>query len=172
MRYFVVVLFLVLPLATASASDVTKELVSYNTVAVGFSKNAAKCNLKEKAILEEYLVQKLDEMGLKENPNSQVVVRLNVAGTTLGLLGAQCATYTGLQIQTRLRAENIVTDNPTVRAAVDRLEEFPILLWTHGAFSVTTLPEPSAGGESLEAYNAVKQNLDVIVERYKEQKAQ
>ncbi|MDJ0608396.1 MAG: hypothetical protein QNJ67_05425 [Kiloniellales bacterium] len=173
MRYFLAVLLLVFPLASASAQsagNVTKELIGYNKIAVNFSANAARCNLTDASVLEKHLVEKLDEIGLKQTDESQSVVILNVAGTTLGLLGAQCSTYTGLQIQTRLRGDQVTTDNPRVRAALDRLVEIPILLWSHGAFSVTTLPQPSAGGPSLAAYDAVKSNLSVIIARLKEQR--
>lgn len=171
-RKAIALLLIMFPIAPAYAGNVTKEIISYKSISVGFSKNAANCNLTDEASLEGYLVEKLDELGLKENPNSQLHVALNVAGTTLGLLESQCATYTGLQFESRLRADNIVTDDAAVRAAVDRLGEFPIVLWTHSAFAVTTLPEPSAGGESFAAYDSVKEQLDLIVARYKEQRDQ
>ncbi len=92
-----------------------------------------------------------------------------MSGTTFGLLNTQCATHADLRFQTRLRAENIVTDNQAVRQAVDRLGEFRIVLWSRGAFSVTSLSQPTGGGPSIKAYGAVKKNIDLILERFKEQ---
>ncbi len=157
------------PLATAHAGNVTKEIVAYNGVTVWFSENAAKCNLTEDAVLAGHVVGKLDELGIKEHPNSIVHVVLSVSGTTLGLLNTQCATHAALQFETRLRADNIVTDNQAVRQAVDRLGEFPIELWSRGAFSVTSLSQPTGGGPSIKAYDAVKKNIDLILERFKKQ---
>lgn len=172
MLRILVVILGVVPFATAYAGDVTKEIVAYNGITVGFSENAAKCNLTDKAILADYLGGKLDELRIKDNPNSIVHVVLSVSGTTLGLLGTQCATHTDLRFETRLRSENIVTDSETVRRAVDRLGELPIVLWSRGAFRVTSLPQPEGGGPSLKAYDAIKENLDLILERFKEQRGQ
>ncbi len=169
LRILIVVLGLV-PLATAHAGNVTKEIVAFNGITVGFSENAAKCNLTDDAVLATYVGGKLDELGIKESPNSVVHVVLSVSGTTLGLLNTQCATHAGLRFETRLRADNIVTDNQTVRRAVDRLGEFPILLWSRGAFGVTSLSQPEGGGPSVKAYDAVKEQIDVILDRFKAQR--
>ena len=123
LRILTVVLGLI-PFATAHAGNVTKEIIAFNGVTVGFSKHAAKCNLTDDAVLADHVVGKLDELGIKESPNSVVQVVLSVSGTTLGLLNTQCATHADLRFETRLRAENIVTDNPNVRQAeIDFLEE-------------------------------------------------
>ena len=169
LRILTVVLGLI-PFATAHAGDVTKEIIAFNGVTVGFSKHAAKCNLTDDAVLADHVVGKLDELGIKESPNSVVHVVLSVSGTTLGLLNTQCATHADLRFETRLRAENIVTDNPNVRQAVDRLGQFPIVLWSRGAFGVTTLAQPEGGGPSVKAYDSIKEQIEVILDRFKEQR--
>ena len=169
LRILIVIVGLV-PLATAHAGNVTKEIIAFNGITVGFSENAAKCNLTDDAVLADYVGGKLDELGIKENPNSVISVVLSVSGITFGLLNTRCATHADLRFETRLRADNIVTDSQTVRQAVDRLGEFPIELWSRGAFGVTTLSQPEGGGPSVKAYDAVKEHIDLILERFKEQR--
>ncbi len=169
LRILIVIVGLV-PLATAHAGNVTKEIIAFNGITVGFSENAAKCNLTEDAVLADYVGGKLDELGIKENPNSVISVVLSVSGITFGLLNTRCATHADLRFETRLRADNIVTDSQTVRQAVDRLGEFPIELWSRGAFGVTSLSQPEGGGPSVKAYDAVKKHIDLILERFKEQR--
>ena len=170
-RIFVLMMSLV-PLAPAIAGNVTKELNSYNGLTVSISENAAKCNLTDKAVFSDYLGGKLHELGLKDNPNSMVHVVLGISGTTFGLLGAQCVMHTQVSFNVLLRAENIVTDNQTARAAIDRLGEFPIRIWSHGAFGIKPLSQPAAGGKSLAAYDAVKDQIDIIVARFKKNQSE
>ncbi len=169
LRILIVVLGLV-PLAAAHAGNVTKEIIAYNSITVGFSEGAGKCNLTDDSVLADYVCGKLDELAIKENPNSIIQVVLSVSGTTLGLLNTRCVTHADLRFEARLRADNIVTDSQPVRQAVDRLGEFPIELWSRGAFSVTTLPQPKSGGPSVKAYDAIKEHIDFILERFKEQR--
>ncbi len=165
-RIFVLMMSLV-PLTPAFAGNVTKELRGYNGLTVSISETAAKCNLTDSAVFSDYMGGKLDELGLKDNPNSKVHVVLGISGTTFGLLGAQCVTHTQLSFNVLLRADNIVTDNQTARAAIDRLGTIPIRLWSHSAFGIKPLSQPAAGGKSLAAYDAVKNQIDLIVARFK-----
>ena len=169
LRILIVVLGLV-PLAAAHAGNVTKEIIAYNSITVGFSEGAGKCSLTDDSVLADYVGGKLDELAIKENPNSIIQVVLSVSGTTLGLLNTRCVTHADLRFEARLRADNIVTDSQQVRQAVDRLGEFPIELWSRGAFGVTTLSQPSSGGPSVKAYDAIKEHIDFILERFKEQR--
>ena len=169
LRILIVILGLV-PLAAAHAGNVTKEIIAYNSITVGFSKGAGKCNLTDDLVLADYVGGKLDELAIKENPNSIIQVVLSVSGTTLGLLNNRCVTHADLRFEARLRADNIVTDSQPLRQAVDRLGEFPIELWSRGAFGVTTLSQPSSGGPSVKAYDAIKEHIDFILERFKEQR--
>ena len=169
LRILIVVLGLV-PLAAAHAGNVTKEIIAYNSITVGFSEGAGKCNLTDDSVLADYVGGKLDELAIKENPNSIIQVVLSVSGTPLGLLNTRCVTHADLRFELRLRADNIVTDSQPLRQAVDRLGEFPIELWSRGAFGVTTLSQPSSGGPSVKAYDAIKEHIDFILERFKEQR--
>ncbi len=165
-RMMVLMMSLV-PLAPAFAGNVTKEINGYNGLSVSISETAAKCNLTDSAVFSDYLRGKLHELGLKDNPNSKVHVAVGISGTTFGLLGANCVMHTQVSFNVLLRAENIVTDNQTAREAIDRLGEFPIRLWSHNAFGVKPLSQPAAGGKSLAAYDAVKNQIDLIVARFK-----
>jgi len=172
MLRIIVLMMSLVPLAPAFAGNVTKELNGYNGLSVSISENAAKCNLTDSAVFSDYLREKLHDLGLKNNPNSMVHVALGISGMTFGLLGAQCVTHTQVSFNVLLRAENIVTDNQTARAAIDRLGEVPIKLWSHSAFGVTPLSQPAAGGKSLAAYDAVKSHIDLIVARFKKSQSE
>ena len=167
MLRIIVLMMSLVPLAPAFAGNVTKELNGYNGLSVSISEIAAKCNLTDSAVFSDYLRGKLHDLGLKDNPNSMVHVALSISGTTFGLLGAHCVTHTQVSFNVLLRAENIVTDNQTAREAIDRLGAFPIRLWSHSAFGVKPLSQPAAGGKSLAAYDAVKNQIDLIVARFK-----
>ncbi|HEX9791512.1 MAG TPA: hypothetical protein VGA60_12690 [Kiloniellales bacterium] len=168
-RILIVMLGLV-PLAAAHAQSVTKEIIAYDGITVGFSEQAAKCNLTDSAVLKDYVAGKLDDLLIKENPNSIIHIVLSVSGTNLGLLNTQCATHASLRFETRLRADNIVTADPAVRQAVDKLGEFPIVLWSRGAFGVTPLPQPTEGGPSVKAYESIEEHIDFILARFKEER--
>ncbi len=103
LRILIVILGLV-PLAAAQAGNVTKEIIAYNGITVWFSENAGKCNLTDDAVLADYVSGKLDELGIKENPNSITQVVLSVSGFTFGLINNRCATHAELRFETRLRA--------------------------------------------------------------------
>jgi hypothetical protein len=165
-----IAMLILLPLAPAHAGSVTKEIIAYDGITVGFSEQAAKCNLTDGAVLKDYVAGKLDDLLIKENPNSIIHIVLSVSGTNLGLLNTQCATHADLRFETRLRAENIVTDNPAVRRAVDNLGEIPVVLWSRGAFGVTPLPQPQEGGPSVEAYKSIEDHIDFILARFKEER--
>jgi len=165
-----IVMFSLVPFAAAQAESVTKEFIAYNGISVGFSEQAAKCNLTDGAALKDYVAGKLDDLLIKEDPNSIIHIVLSVSGTNLGLLNTQCATHASLRFETRLRSDNIVTDDPVVRQAVDKLGEFPIVLWSRGAFGVTPLPQPTEGGPSVKAYESVEEHIDFILGRFKEER--
>ena len=168
----IVLMMSVVPLAPAFAGNVTKELNGYNGLTVSISENAAKCNLTDSAVFSDYLREKLHDLGLKDNPNSIVHVALGIAGTTTGLLGSNCITNTLVSFNVLLRAENIVTDNQTAREAIDRMGEFPVRLWSHSAFGIKPLAQPAAGGKSLAAYDAVKDQIDLILARFKKSRSE
>ena len=138
---------LVVPLSPAVAGNVTKELVMYNRVAVWLSENVQRCNLRDKDVLADYVTRKLADAGLERSNESVLRVRLAVSGAPFGL--GQCVINTNVQFVTRLKAENVVTDKPRVRQALDRLGEFDIILWTQGMFATRSLPQPSGAATGL-----------------------
>ncbi len=152
--------------ATALAQSVPQEITGYRAIDVTFSANAHKCNLKDSEMFTARLRDRLSEIGIEHSDQSIVVARIGVTGFRYGLLGGTCASQTQLTFQTVLRAENIVTDNPAVRRAVDRLQVLPIILYDIGSIGVQPQTEPDQGGPSVTSRDAVFEMIDSLVERF------
>ena len=150
----------------ARADNVAREIVAYNNISVALSENADDCNLTNKAEFSERLREKLAAVGLALSQDSVVTVHLAISGNAFGLLDAQCASQVSLSFQTVLSAGNIVTDNSAIRMAIDRLGSFRILFYERGMSGVQFQSQPSAGGESTEARDAVFKMIDGLVERF------
>ena len=149
--------------ATAFAQSVPKEIRDYKSIRVGFSQNAHNCNLTEAEVFATHLAQRLAEIGIPQNDNSDVFVVIGISGVKFGMLGGNCATNTQLTFQTVLMAANIVTNDPEVRAAIDRLGQFPVVLYERAMFGVQPQTQPSAGGPSTTSRDASLGMLDKMV---------
>ncbi|MFQ5972193.1 MAG: hypothetical protein ACE5Q3_07645, partial [Alphaproteobacteria bacterium] len=57
-------------------------------------------------------------------------------------------------------------DNPAVRDAVDRLKQFPIILYKTGMFGVQRQVQPAKGGPSTTSQDAVLGMIDGMVDRF------
>ena len=150
----------------AFAQGVPSEIVAYNAIAITFSENAHKCNLKDIDVFAERVREKLASIGVNESGDSIVTVNVGISGNSFGPLGVQCASQAELAFQTTLSAENIVTDNPAVRDAVDRLKQFPITLYKTGMFGVQRQVQPAKGGSSTTSQDAVLGMIDGMVDRF------
>ena len=169
MRIFVsVIMFLAISSAAWAAGDAAKEVNAYNAIKVNFSKNAGKCNLVDPKPFEELLQKELFKIGVPENKGSISTAVLAITGDSFGLLGAQCSSQAVLSFQTVLGADNIVTDNPAIRAAIDRLENIPVIFWQSGRFGVQAQTQPASGGESTTAQEAVLEMVTNLVNKFKE----
>ncbi len=154
--------------ATGFAQSVPQEIRDVREITVTFSENAHKCNLTDGKMIAERVRDRLIEIGIPQRQNSDVFVVLGVSGVKFGMLGGNCATNAQLTFQTILRAENIVTDDPEVRAAIDRLGQFPVVLWERGIFGVQPQTQPSAGGPSVTSRDAVLKAIDDMVATFAE----
>lgn len=150
--------------STASADELVADLKYYKTVKVNFNKTADKCNLTDGKIFAERVEQGVLKSGFQKDPESRMIVLLNVASNSFGLLGTQCATTVSLNLQTYLKGEEVVTENPEARLILDRFIEFPISVYRTGMFGVQAQEEPSAGGKSTASRDAVFVMIDKIME--------
>ncbi len=154
----------------ATAQSVPAEITAYNTILVNFNETAAECNLKDEAMFRDHVRDKLAEIGITENPESVLTVNLGISAKSFGVRGTRCTTQTVLAFNTLLTSENIVTDNPGVRDAIDRLKEFPVTVHRLGRFGVQAQVQPPAGGESTSSQEGVFEMIDLMVAKLDEQR--
>ena len=166
MKRFIVILACCIVSAGAVAqTSVPEEIRAYKTINVSFSKGATECNLEDPAAYEERLREKLAGIGVTQSDDSILVASLGVSGQKFGLIGGHCVSLVELSFLTALSKDNIVTDNPNVRQAVDRLGVFPITLYKNGMFAVQSQSQPDAGGETTTSKEAALKMIDALVER-------
>jgi hypothetical protein len=164
-RIFAAIVFaIVISTSTASADELVAELNLYKEVRINFNKTAEKCNLSDAKVFADRVEQGIQKSGFQKNPESRMIVLLNIAGNSFGILGTQCATTVSLNLQTYLKGQEVVTENPEARIVLDKFEEFPISVYRSGMFGVQALEEPSAGGKSTASRDAVLVMIDKIME--------
>ena len=151
-------------------TSVPKEITGYKTILVSFSEGAKKCNLEDPAAYSARLGEKLAAIGVPQNDESLLVATLGVSGKKFGAIGGHCVSMVELRFNAALGKDNIVTDNQTVRQAVDKLGVFPITLYSNGMFGVQPQAEPAAGGESTESKKAILGMIDDLVENFKKKR--
>ncbi|MDJ0942314.1 MAG: hypothetical protein QNJ30_02565 [Kiloniellales bacterium] len=137
----------------------------FKEIKVSFSQRAEECAITDKEMYVKHLYNRLGEMGIKEDANSIVEARINVAGAPSGL--STCMLHTLLRFDTVLGSRNIATTNPAVRRAVDRLGVFPITLWSGGAMANKQYRLPASGNTTDRAAKSVLELIDFILERFK-----
>ncbi len=147
-------------------SSVPDEVTGYRSISVMYSGNAKGCDLEHSAAYKERLREKLAFIGVAQSDDSVLNANLGVSGRKFGLLGAQCLSAVQLVFVTTLRKENIVTDNPTVRTAVDRLEAFPIVLYQAGMLGVQPQGSASSVRKSTASKDATLKMIDDLVKGF------
>ena len=120
------------------AASAVKEISNFNSIKAEFTNNAKKCGFESLEPFEHQLRKELQAVGITHNDQSIVEINLEIGGIVYGTANSQCAVNVSLDFRTTLAASNVNTDNPAVRAAVDRLGAFPISLYKVGAFAVST----------------------------------
>lgn len=150
--------------SAVSADELVADLLNYKEVKVNFSETADKCNLSQATLFEDRLEQGILKSGFQKNPESRMIVLLNVAANSFGILGSQCATTVSLNMQTYLKGQEVITENPEVQVVLDKYVEFPISVYRSGMFGVQAQDEPSAGGKSTSSRDAVLVMIDKIIE--------
>ena len=146
-------------------SSVAKEIIWFHSAQASLSKSAAKCNLTDPNMFSSHLSKRLHAIGLPRNKNSRIVATVGIAATTYGFLSGSCAYNVTLQFQTFLGAEEIVTTDPRVRAALDRLGNLPVSIYQDGVFGGVVLSGMADKPDS--AQKKVKEVIVGLVERFK-----
>jgi len=155
----------------AYAESAAKEITGYYKLTVNFTKNAKKCGFESLEPFERTLRKDLDAIGVHKTDGSIIEVDLEIGAINYGALDSQCAIDVSLDFRTTLRAENIVTDNPSVRRAVDRLGAFPVSLYQVGSFAVeTTLYTVADGRNVTKAEARVLDFIHHLVQRFDKQR--
>ena len=159
-------LLLALLPAHGEAQNVTSEINRYRTVTVTFSENAGKCNLDNDAMLREKLTGELASAGVRQSDASRLVVNYAVSANAFGPLNINCVFSTTLNFMVRLGAENINTDDPAARAAIDRLGSVDMIIYSNGFFGTQNQSQPPAGGESTTVRDRVLDNIKLSVDKF------
>ncbi len=158
-------LVLVLLPARGDAQTVASEIKAFNNVTVTFSKNADSCNLSGNTIFNQRLREKLEGAGVRQSDASRVTVNLAVSANAFGLLKANCMFSTTLNFLVKLRADEIVTDDPAARRAIDRLGAVNTIIYSNGFFGTQNQRQPAAGGESTTVRDRVLKIIDLSVNK-------
>ncbi len=136
-------------------SSVAKEIVWFHSAQVSLSKSAAKCNLTDPNMFASHLSERLQAIGIARNKNSRIVATLGISATTYGFLSGNCAYNVTFQFQSFLNAEEIVTTDPRIRAALDRLGNLPVSIYQDGVFGSVVLSgtsdEPDSAQKKVKA---------------------
>ena len=131
-------------------SSVAMEIVWFHSAQVSLSKSAAKCNLTDPNMFASHLSERLQAIGIARNKNSRIVATLGISATTYGFLSGNCAYNVTFQFQSFLNAEEIVTTDPRIRAALDRLGNLPVSIYQDGVFGSVVLSGTSDEPDSAQ----------------------
>ncbi len=171
MRYLL--LFLACCLASAGAhgqTGVPDVIKAYRAITVTYSTDAKDCNLEHTATYAARLGDRLAAIGVHQSDASYLSANISIAGQKIGLLGGRCITLVELMFGANLSKDNIVTSDPNVRAAIDRLGVFPIVIYKNTQFSSQAQEQPAAGGKSVTARNAALGMIDRLVTHFASQR--
>jgi hypothetical protein len=162
---FGMVALILLP-ARGEAQTVTSEINAYRDVTVTFSKNVKSCNLTDDAMFKKKLRDDLASVGVLQSDASRLVVNYAVSANSFGLLNINCVFTTKLSVLVRLGADNIVTDDPRARAAIDRLGSVDVIIYSNGVFGTQNQAQPAGGGDSTSVRDRVLDNIGLSVKKF------
>ncbi len=156
---------LVLVPTRGDAQTVASEIKAYRDVTVSFSANADSCNLSDDTIFKQRMRDKLAGAGVRQSDTSRIIANLAVSAKGFGPLNANCVFSTKLNFLVNLRADNIVTDDPAARRAIDRLGAVNTIIYSNGFFGTQNQSQPAAGGESTTVRDRVLEIIDLSVNK-------
>ena len=169
MRTFLTVFgaaLLVLLPAHSNAQTVPSEIKVYRAIAVSFSENAGKCNLGDDTMFKDRLRSDLAKAGVQQSDASGLVVNYAVSANAFGPLNINCVFSTTLNFMVRLGADDINTDDPAARAAIDRLGSVDVIIYSNGFFGTQNQSQPPAGGKSTSVRDRVLDNIGLSVDKF------
>ena len=149
--------------AFAQNSSIPDVVTGYQSINVTYSERAKDCNLEHTADYMVHLRDKLAAIGVTQSNDSVLVANLGVSGQKFGLARAQCATAVELVFAATLTKDNIVTDDQAVREAIDRLESFPIRVYSSGMFGIQPQGSTSTTRKSTASKEAALKMINDLV---------
>lgn len=156
--------------APASADPVARELQYYKAIDVVLLDSAKDCGITDDKVVQDHLRVKLGQLGIKENAERFARVKIDVAAQTIPN-SSLCAIHTLVRINGALGKKNIVTKDPLINAAMERLEVLPITVWTGSSLVVRQYKLPASGKITDRATKSVLEQLDAITGRLAEARA-
>lgn len=157
--------FIVLLPARGEAQSVTTEIKRYNDIIVSFSEGAEQCNVSDAARFKRRLSKDLESADVRQNDASLLIVNFAVSASSFGALGMSCVYTATLNFLFTLKAENILTDNAAARAALDRLGEVDVVVYTDGVFGTESQIRAAVGAESTAVRDRILDDIGILVAR-------
>lgn len=152
--------------AAAPAETVSDEISGYRQIYVNFNDSAGTCNLTDDKMFADRLAEKLLEIGVNRYDGAGLDANLGISANAQGTLSTSCAWHVQLSFIAVLPAEAIQTSAPSLRAALDRLGDIPVMIYRRGRFGSVALSQPARGGPSVTAQEAVLTAIDTLVEEF------
>lgn len=147
-------------------NSVPDVVTGYQSINVMYSERANECNLEHSTDYMAHLREKLAAIGVSQNDDSVLVVNLGVSGQKFGLARAQCVSSVELVFAATLTKDDIVTDDQNVREAIDRLESFPITVYSSGMFGIQPQGSTSSTRKSTASKEAALKMIDDLVKGF------
>lgn len=168
MRIFIgmlAVFVIVLAPVRSDAQTAASEIKAYRDVSVTFSENADECNLTDDTMFKQRVREKLEGVGVRQSNASRVNVNLAVSANGFGLLNTNCVFSMKLNFLVKLRAGNIVTEDPAARLAIDRLGTVDVNIYSNGFFATQQQRQPFDGGRSVTVRDRVLEMIRFSVDK-------
>ncbi len=162
---FAVILLALLP-SPGEAQSTASEISIYKDIRVSFSANAEKCNVVAPSRFENKLQREFDKIDVKQSNESLLTLNFAVSANAFGPLDVTCVYLTTLSFVVKLQAENITGVNPRARAAIDRLGELDMVVYTDGIFGTQSQVKSAVGGESTAVRDRVMENIEQLVRQF------
>ena len=150
----------------AQTKSTASEISIYKDIRVSFSANAEKCNVVNPSLFENKLQREFAKADVKQNNESLLTMNFAVSANAFGPLDVTCVYLTTLSFVLNLKAENITGVSPRARAAIDRLGEIDMVVYTDGIFGTQNQVKTAVGGKSTAVQDRVIANIEQLVRQF------